>query len=66
MLLVSAHIQEKDADFLNQRKLRREKLLGKDAGIRDITPIYNVDDATQVLPQFQRAPMHLLVNVVPG
>ena len=66
MLLDSAHIQEKDAEFLNKRNWRREKLLGKDAVTREITPIYTVADAVQVLPRFQRVPMHSPIDVGPG
>ncbi len=66
MLLDSAFIQEKDAEFINKRSWRRKKLLGTDAGDREITPIYTVADAEQVLQRFQRVPLHFPVNVGPG
>ena len=66
MLLDSAFIQEKDAEFLNKRSWRRKKLLGNELGDREITPIYTVADAEQVLPRFQRVPLHSPINVGPG
>ncbi len=66
MLLDSAFIQEKDAEFINKRSWRRKKLLGNEPGDREITPIYTVADAEQVLPRFQRVPLHSPVNVGPG
>src|SRR5690606_1533546 len=44
MLLDSAFIQEKDADFFN-RKIRK-------SGEEKITPLYTVEDVDSVLPQF--------------
>ncbi len=66
MLLDSAFIQEKDAEFINKRSWRRKKLLGNEPGDREITPIYTVADAEQVLRRFQRVPLHSPVNVGPG
>ena len=66
MLLDSAFIQEKDAEFINKRSWRRKKLLGNEPGDREITPIYTVADAEQVLPRFQRVALHSPVNVGPG
>ncbi|MEP6533999.1 MAG: MBL fold metallo-hydrolase [Bryobacteraceae bacterium] len=66
MLLDSAHIQEKDAEFINKRSWRRKKLLGKNTEDREITPIYSVADAGQVLQRFQRVQMHAPATVGPG
>ncbi len=66
MLLDSAHIQEKDAEFLNKRDWRRKRLLGKDSEAGEVQPIYTVEDAGQVLNQFQRVPLHSPTRVGPG
>lgn len=65
MLLDSAYLQEKDAAFLNKRHARRKKLLdGNNNG--EVTPLYTVEDATQVLPLFQAVPLHTATGVGPG
>src|SRR4051794_18773952 len=66
MLLDSAHIQEKDAEFNNKRSWRRKQLLGHRAEEGEITPIYTVGDAEHVLQRFQRVPMHSPVAIGPG
>jgi len=66
MLLDSAHIQEKDAEFINKRSWRRKRLLGNHTEDREITPIYTIADAEQVLTRFQRVPMHSPVKIGPG
>jgi metallo-beta-lactamase family protein len=66
MLLDSAHIQEKDAEFINKRSWRRKKLLGNDSPDGEVQPIYTVPDAEQVLSHFDRVPMHSPARVGPG
>src|SRR6185369_2696930 len=66
MLLDSAHIQEKDAEFINKRSWRRKKLLGNHSGDSEVQPIYTVDDATQVLTRFERVPLHSPKPIGPG
>ncbi len=50
MLLDTAHIQEKDVEFLNKRHRR--------AGLPPIEPLYTTDDANRALPLFQPVPYH--------
>jgi len=56
MLRDSAHVQEKDAEYLNKRAHRRRAL-----GVPDeqglIEPIYSLADAEAVLPLFRGAPL---------
>ncbi|MGA7835227.1 MAG: MBL fold metallo-hydrolase [Acidimicrobiales bacterium] len=65
MLRDTAHIQEKDAEFLNKRLERR-----KSAGLRDghVTPLFAMEDAERTLPLFQpvayHQPQHLTDNLV--
>jgi metallo-beta-lactamase family protein len=66
MLLDSAHIQEKDAEFINKRSWRRKKLLGNESGETEVQPIYTVQDAESVLGLFERIPLHLPTQVGPG
>jgi metallo-beta-lactamase family protein len=50
MLLDTAHIQEKDVEFLNKRKQLR--------GEGEIEPLYTTEDAEQTLPLFQQVPYY--------
>ncbi len=55
MLRDTAHIQEKDAEFLNKRLEKR-----KSAGLEDgfVEPLYTMEDAERTLPLFQEVPYH--------
>jgi metallo-beta-lactamase family protein len=55
MLRDTAHIQEKDAEFLNKRRDHRKR-----AGIEDgpVTPLYSMADAERTIPLFQPVPYH--------
>ena len=50
MLLDTAHIQEKDVEFLNKRKHLR--------GEGEIEPLYTTEDAERTLPLFQPIPYY--------
>jgi metallo-beta-lactamase family protein len=50
MLLDTAHIQEKDVEFLNRRHRR--------AGLPPVEPLYTTDDANRTLPLFQPVPYY--------
>lgn len=50
MLLDTAHIQEKDVEFLNKRRQER----GED----EIEPLYTTEDAEATLPLFQEVPYY--------
>src|SRR4051795_11907457 len=56
MLLDSAHVQEKDAEFINKRAWRK-KLLGIEAETA-VEPVYNTADVEATLPLFRRALLH--------
>lgn len=55
MLLDSAHLQEKDALFLNKRAERRKKLADIEEEL--VEPLYTIEDAQKALPLFR--PVHL-------
>ncbi|HXK03772.1 MAG TPA: MBL fold metallo-hydrolase [Verrucomicrobiae bacterium] len=55
MLLDTAHIQEKDAEFLNKR-LELRKRAGLENGL--VEPLYDTPDAERTLPLFQGVPYH--------
>ena len=65
MLLDSAHLQEKDAAFLNKRHARRKKILAANNN-GDVSPLYTVQDAENVMPLFQPVPLHTATGVGPG
>ncbi|HEY3295803.1 MAG TPA: MBL fold metallo-hydrolase [bacterium] len=58
MLRDSAHVQLKDLEFVN--KLHRRK--GRPA----FNPLYTMEDAEQILTQFQPRPLRQTFDVVPG
>ncbi len=67
MLADSASLQEKDAEFLNKRHLRRKAL--NVAGLVAngiIQPLYTVEDAEATFPLFHPVPMHTPTPVGPG
>ncbi|MGD8377032.1 MAG: MBL fold metallo-hydrolase, partial [Acidobacteriota bacterium] len=58
MLRDSAHIQEKDVEFLNRRRHRRKE------GLKE--PIYTVEDAEEAIGLLEGHRYHRPVPVVPG
>lgn len=67
MLADSASLQEKDAEFLNKRRLRRKSLpVGADSGNGAVEPLYTVEDAEATYPLFRCIPLHTLAEIGPG
>src|ERR1051326_7446807 len=63
MLRDTAHIQEKDAEFLNRRReLRKSK--GVEKGL--VEPLYSMADAERTMPLFQPVPYHEPHTLAPG
>jgi metallo-beta-lactamase family protein len=60
MLRDTAHIQEKDAEFLNKR-LERRKAAGLENG--HVEPLYTTEDAGRTLPLFQPVAYHSTQNL---
>ncbi len=65
MLLDSAFLQEKDAQFLNKRHSRRKSLMGDGNG-EEIAPLYSVADAERTLPLFHHVAYHVPTEIGPG
>lgn len=65
MLLDSAHLQEKDALFLNKRHSRRKALMMQGHN-GEVEPLYTMEDAERTLPLFRGAPLYTQVEVGPG
>ncbi|MGD0497970.1 MAG: MBL fold metallo-hydrolase [Bryobacteraceae bacterium] len=63
MLRDTAHIQEKDAEFLNKRREHR-KAHGLENG--PVTPLFTMEDAERALPLFQPVPYHSPQTLSPG
>src|SRR5215471_10508586 len=63
MLRDTAHIQEKDAEFLN-RRLEMRKSKGLENGM--VQPLYTTADAERTLPMFRPAEYHASQVVGPG
>ena len=63
MLQDTAHIQEKDAEFLNKRREHR-----KSAGLENghVEPLYTTADAERTLPMLQPVPYHSPHILAPG
>jgi metallo-beta-lactamase family protein len=59
MLRDSAHIQEKDAEFLNKRRQRRRRIqMELRNGEEAVEPLYTMADAEALLPLFKQVPYH--------
>jgi metallo-beta-lactamase family protein len=63
MLRDTAHIQEKDAEFLNKRRDKR-KAMGIENGHAE--PLYTMADAERTLPLFRPVPYHEPRELTPG
>lgn len=63
MLRDTAHIQEKDAEFLNKR-LEHRKSMGLESG--RVVPLYTTADAERTLPLLQPVPYHSPHILAPG
>jgi metallo-beta-lactamase family protein len=63
MLLDTAHIQEKDAEFLNKR-LEMRKRSGQGNGV--VVPLYTTPDAEHTLPLFKPVPYHVPQLLAPN
>jgi metallo-beta-lactamase family protein len=66
MLLDSAYLQEKDAEFLNKRTWRRKALLREGDGDEPVKALYTTPDAEAVLPLFRRILPHTPTEIGPG
>ncbi|GAA3958648.1 MBL fold metallo-hydrolase [Gordonia caeni] len=53
----SAHLQERDADFVNKKKATRH---------RPALPLYDTDDVEATLPRFVTRPPHQVFSPLPG
>ncbi len=62
MLRDTAHIQEKDAEFLNRRRDQRT-LTGAVDGV--VAPLYSMADAERTLPLFRPVPYHTPYALTP-
>jgi metallo-beta-lactamase family protein len=67
MLADSASLQEKDAEFLNKRQLRRKSLnIGQGSVNGPVEPLYTVEDAEATYPLFHPVPLHIPTEIGPG
>jgi len=67
MLEDAATIQEKDAEFLNKRYLRRKSLqVALASDDHPVEPLYSVEDAQATFPLFHPVPMHTPTGIAPG
>jgi len=67
MLADSASLQEKDAEFLNKRHMRRKALDVPGLAANGLVePLYTVEDAEATFPLFHPLPMHTPAPVGPG
>ncbi len=58
MLLDSAHIQEKDADYVNKRHRRRRTISARRRRHIKAKALYTMEDAEQTLSLFEAVPYH--------
>ena len=67
MLADSAAIQEKDAEFLNKRYLRRKSLkVATTPGDHPVEPLYTVENAEATYALFRPVPLHTPTQIAPG
>ena len=67
MLRDSAHLQERDAEFMARRNAKRRRMEVEDQVQEVVQPLYGMADAEQALQQFQVIPQgHEEYEVVPG
>jgi metallo-beta-lactamase family protein len=65
MLLDSAHLQEKDSEFIKKRSSRR-RAVGVANGLEAVEPVYTIQDAEQTLPLFRSVDARQPMEVGPG
>ena len=65
MLQDSAYLQERDATFLNKRRMRRH-LVDPESDGGDVRPLYTIEDAQKTLPLFRPVPLHERTEIGPG
>jgi metallo-beta-lactamase family protein len=66
MLVDSATLQEKDAEFINKRNLRRKSLKVHGNNDELVAPLYTVEDAEATFPLFRPTAMHTPTGIGPG
>ncbi len=67
MLADSASLQERDAEFLNKRRMRRKSLpLPQRDGDQLVEPLYTVQDAQATFPLFRPVAMHTPTEIGRG
>lgn len=64
MLRDSAYLQEKDAEFINKRKRRRNALVDGDEN-HGVEPLYTMADAEATIPLFRPVSMHQPTAITP-
>lgn len=65
MLLDSAHLQEKDAEFMNKRAWRKKALLGIDSATA-VEPVYDTADVEATLALIRRVLLHSPTEIGEG
>jgi metallo-beta-lactamase family protein len=65
MLLDSAYLQEKDAEYVNKKAWRKKALLGHN-GDEPVEPVYRTADVEATLPLFRRALLHSPTEIGEG
>jgi metallo-beta-lactamase family protein len=66
MLADAASLQERDAEFLNKRQMRRRSLNPRDAATPPVEPLFSTEDAETTYPLFHPVPLHTPATVGPG
>ncbi len=65
MLADSAHVQERDAEFINKRFQRRRRI-DPDAKDGAVPPLYSTEDAEATIPLFRPVPTCREQEIAPG